>query len=331
MMQQKLHLGEQTQQLIYENVSLHDKNWFGTGGAAQFFCTPTTSAAFCDALTFAHQHNIPVALLGQGANVLISDDGFDGLVIQPALTDILLEHHAHDCLVTAGSGALMSDLINFCLAHNVIGLEEFSGIPGTVGGAVYINLHYFEFLIEQFLVKADVIDCASGAIQTVDKDWFDFSYNHSTLHQRTHFLLNATFKVHQTTAAHTDFARGRQHEIIRHRARRYPTSGTCGSFFRAFHDNEVTLTINNKKMIYVGYYLDKVGIKGALSVGDAIVSYQHANMIVNQGAATSADIIALARTMQELVFKEFGILPQPECELIGFKEYPLLKQIEKSL
>ena len=81
---------------------------------------------------------------------------------------------------------------------------------------------------------------------------------------------------------------------------------------------------NNKKIIYVAYYLDKIGVKGHLRVGDAIVSHQHANMIVNQGNATSTDIITLARTMQELVQKEFGIIPQPECRLIGFKKNPLL-------
>ena len=77
-------------------------------------------------------------------------------------------------------------------------------------------------------------------------------------------------------------------------------------------------------MIYVAYYLDKIGVKGQLKVGDAIVSYQHANMLVNCGNARSADIINLARAMQEMVKKEFGILPQPECRLVGFKEYPLL-------
>ena len=82
---------------------------------------------------------------------------------------------------------------------------------------------------------------------------------------------------------------------------------------------------NNKKMIFIGYYLDTLGVKGHLRHGNAIVSYQHANMIVNQGNATSYDIIQVARTMQTLVFEKFGIMPQPECRLIGFQEYPLLK------
>jgi len=115
-------------------------------------------------------------------------------------------------------------------------------------------------------------------------------------------------------------AQGRRQEIIRHRTRRFPTSGTCGSFFRNFLPEEVVHT--DKKLIYVAYYLDKIGVKGELSVGNAIVSYQHANMLINQDNATSSDIIQLAQIMQTKVYKEFGIKPQPECQLIGFKANP---------
>ena len=131
---------------------------------------------------------------------------------------------------------------------------------------------------------------------------------------KQHYLLDATFKLKRATDIETSFAQGRRIEIIRHRESRYPRKNTCGSFFRNFLDHEVTLMSNGKKMIYVAYYLDKIGVKGQLLVGDAIVSYQHANMLVNQGSATSTDIINLARTMQEMVKKEFGITPQPECQ-----------------
>ena len=79
---------------------------------------------------------------------------------------------------------------------------------------------------------------------------------------------------------------------------------------------------NGKKLPFVAYYLDQLGIKGKLNYGDAIVSYRHANMLVNQGNATSHDIIMLAQTIQEMVFRQFGIIPQPECQLIGFKNQP---------
>lgn len=388
--------------LIQQNVPLADKNWFRTGGPARYYCEPQSELEFQEALQFAHKQNLEIFVLGEGANILVSDEGFDGLVIRPRLDQITvpilrtlrtngeentaLKSRAHphsepsildfahpkqdsgensinpitnlssklstvdllypkqgqedpelstvrpepakdtnekDIFVTAGSGVTMHDLILYCLEHNILGLEEFSGIPGTVGGSVYINLHYFQFLLEQFIEKATIIDKKTGLIEHVTRDWFAFGYDYSTLHSHEHYLINATFKLRKANDLEIAYARGRRTEIIRHRESRYPKHNTCGSFFRNFHDHEVTLISSGKKMIYVAYYLDKIGVKGALKIGDAQVSYQHANMLVNQGNATSQDLINLARTMQELVFEQFGVLPQTECELVGFKEYPL--------
>lgn len=350
--------------MIQTNIPLHDKNWFRTGGPAKYYCEPTSEFEFQEALAFARDNNLEIFVLGEGANILISDDGFDGLVIKPKLNNVCpsrtsgrtgnnildtknqknilakelshisennnsvrpeaLEGHS-DILITAQSGMTMHDLILFCLDHNIIGLEEFSGIPGTVGGSVYINLHYFEFLLAQFLVSARVIHKKTGAIETVPNEWFAFGYDFSTLHHHEYYLIDATFKLKTASDLEIAYARGRRIEIIRHRENRYPKQGTCGSFFRNFHPHEVTLMSNGKKMIYVAYYLDKIGVKGQLRIGDAQVSYQHANMLVNLGNATTQNLIDVARTMQQLVFDQFGVLPQPECELIGFKEYPLKK------
>jgi UDP-N-acetylmuramate dehydrogenase len=312
--------------LIQTNVPLADKNWFKTGGPARFYCEPTTTEQFQEAIIYASTHNLPIFMLGQGANILISDEGFDGLVIRPTLVKtetIFLDESS--ALVKADAGVTMPNLIDYCLNNNLIGLEEFSGIPGTVGGSVYINLHYFNFLLASFLVSAEVINKQTGDLQTVDAQWFNFGYNDSQLHKKDYFLVNATFKLKPATAEKTAFAQGRKTEIIRHRAHRYPQVRTCGSFFRNFFANEVTLEVDNKKIIFVAYYLDKIGIKGTLRYGDAIVSPQHANMIVNLQNATSTDIITLAQQMQQLVLDKFNIIPQPECQLIGFKKYPLLQ------
>lgn len=308
---------------IRQGVSLRDKNWFKTGGLARWYSAPATPQEFQQALDFANSNKLEVFILGEGANILMSDDGFDGLVIKPNLTAIAVHdidnNHA---FVEAQAGVSFPDLIAYCLTHQLVGLEEFSGIPGNVGGSVFINIHYFEFLLSHFLTHAQVINRHTGIISTVENTWFNFGYNFSTLHAQEHYLISATFKLKKVSVLDVAYARGRSAEIIRHRSKRYPQSGTCGSFFRNFNDAEVAATPN--KLTFVAYYLDKLGVKGQLCVGDAIVSHQHANMIVNRGNATSHDIIALARTMQELVYNNFGITPQPECQLIGFKHYPLL-------
>ncbi len=314
-----------TPAIIEYNVTLHDKNWFRTGGKAQFFCTPKTIDDFKQALQWSSKTHIAIHILGQGANTLISDEGFDGLIIHPALTNIQIEDlDNNECLVTAGSGVSIHDLIIYCLEHNIIGLEEFSGIPGTVGGSTYNNLHYFEYSLADFITSAQIIDRETGIISIVDKEWLALSYDHSILHKKQHYLTSATFKLKRVTQLQTAYAQGRRTEIIRHRNKRYPMTHTCGSFFRNFHEHEVVHARSEKKLIFVAYYLDSVGVKGNLRIGNACVSHQHANMIVTMDNATSSDIIAVARTMQEKVFNTFGIIPQPECELVGFKNYPLL-------
>jgi UDP-N-acetylmuramate dehydrogenase len=227
--------------------------------------------------------------------------------------------------VTAGAGITIENLIIFCLENNISGLEEFSGIPGTVGGATYINLHYFQFLLSQFIVQATVIHRTTGELREVDTTWFNFGYNQSKLMTHEYYILHVTFKLKRVSDLEVAYAQGRSVEIIRHRKARYPYKNTCGSFFRNFHEDEVTLISNGKKVIWVAYYLDKLGIKGSLKIGGAQISYQHANMIVTDQTATSEDIINLARTMQEMVQQEFGILPKTECLMVGFTEYPLHK------
>ena len=313
--------------LIQPDVPLKGKSWFKTGGPAKWFCEPHSPEEFQQALRFASQHELEIFILGQGANILIADQGFDGLVIRPKLQNrSIIPINRTQSLVTVDAGTDMNALIEYCLDNNLLGLEEFSGIPGTVGGSVYINLHYFEFLLEQFLVEAQIIHKKTGQIETVDTKWFHFGYNQSTLHKKEQYLLSATFLLQKATDQDVMYARGRRNEIIRHRKARYPYSHTCGSFFRNFYPEEVSILSNGKKAIWVAYYLDKIGVKGQLQKGDAVVSYQHANMLVNQGNATTHDIITVAKEMQQLVQKNFGIIPQPECQLIGFKKYPLIKK-----
>jgi UDP-N-acetylmuramate dehydrogenase len=315
-----------THLLIARSIPLHDKNWFQTGGAARFFCEPKTAEEFAQALEFARQKELPIFVLGSGANILISDDGFDGLVIRPALTDCshvaLDETHA---LLTCGAGVTIAQAIDYSLKNSLLGLEEFSGIPGTIGGSIFINIHYYEHALGNFVHSGTIINAKTGAIEEVDRDWFKFNYDDTALMKGTYYLVSATFNVRRGGKIDVAYASGRREEISRHRIKRFPNHHTCGSFFRNFHDDEVTLTSSGKKLIFVAYYLDKIGVKGELKVGDAIVSYQHANMLVNQGKATSDDLIELARKMQELVYDQFKIIPQPECQLIGFKEYPLMK------
>lgn len=315
----KFHIGIRMN--IQKNVKLSDKNWFKTGGDARFYAEPINVHDVVAAALFARENNLATFILGEGANILISDEGFDGLVIAPKNKQLIVDIAC--ATITVGAGMSMPQLIKDTLDLGLLGLEEFSGIPGTVGGSVFINIHYFEFLLSQFLIGATVVNLQTGEIKKVDNTWFNFGYNQSTLQQGQWFLFDATFQLRLGAELETAYARGRSYEIIRHRSRRYPNERTCGSFFRNFLAEEIPFIPGKQKVLFVAYYLDKVGVKGVLRVGNATVSHLHANMLVTMEGATSADVIALVRTMQEKLGAEFGITPQPECQLIGFKEYPL--------
>ena len=306
---------------IQKYIPLNDKSWFETGGPARYYSEPVAIEDYKYALDFADEKNLEIFLLGCGANILISDDGFNGLVVKPVNKEceILSADNDGNILVQVGSGTEIQNFINFCLNNNLIGFEEFSGIPGTIGGAVFINIHYFEFLLSQFLTSARVINKKTRETNEFSCEWFDFGYDKSKLHNDEWILFDAVFKLKKVGDMETAFARGRSVEIIRHRENKYPVKRTCGSFFQNFSPDEINFEINGKKQIHIAYYLDKLGIKGELLVGGAMVSHKHANMIVNTGTATSTDIIILAKRMQALVKKEYGIVPKPECQLIGFK------------
>lgn len=312
---------------IQENIPLNSYNWFATGGPARYFCEPESQDDFIESLRFARENELKIFVLGEGANILVSDSGFNGLVIRPKNTGVEIlgqETETDGTIVRAGSGVIVQDLIDFCLENNLTGLEDFSGIPGTVGGSVYINLHYFDYLLSDFFVRGKVLDIESLEVNKKEPEWFGFGYDQSRLHDHEHILISADFVLQSASDEECAYARGRRDEIIRHRNRRYPESHTCGSFFRNFIPEEVDLNIDGKKMIYVAYYFDKLGIKGQLQSGGARVSSKHANMIVTDDSAISQDVINVTRRMQQMVLDEYGVLPQPECQLIGFEEYPLI-------
>ncbi|MBF0364054.1 MAG: UDP-N-acetylmuramate dehydrogenase [Oligoflexia bacterium] len=297
---------------IEENVSLADKNWFRTGGAARYYAAPKNASEFAMALNFAQEKKVDLFLLGEGANILISDEGFPGLIIHPTMTKLTTDHDNGE--LTAEAGVTIDEMINFSLEHHLCGLEEFAGIPGSVGGAVYINIHYFEFLLSQFLTRATVIKKSDASIHTVSKEWFHFGYDTSSLHTRDYFLLDATFKLTPLpNAVAAAYAKGRRDEIVRHRTRRYPTERTCGSFFRNFHTHEVPFQINGKTIVSIAYYLDAIGAKSFPASGGASISSKHANMIVTKEGATTNDILTLAQKLKQAVHARFGITPQCEC------------------
>ncbi|HZW61918.1 MAG TPA: FAD-binding protein [Candidatus Babeliales bacterium] len=312
--------------LIQHNISLKDKNWLKTGGPAHYFAAPTTAQDFQKALAFAKKHELPIFILGEGATVLISDEGFPGLVIHPQLKAITHKSlNNKEAIVTAGAGLSVGELTDYCLNHNITGLEDFSAIPSSIGGALHNNLYYFEAQIHQLVDSLVIIEKETGAIKTVKADWL-MKDGKPQLHEKKHFVLQVSFRLKRCTPLETAYTRGRRDEITRQRVKRFPMSLSSGFFFKQLNENEAPVIIKGRKMTNPMFYLDQLNIKGTLQNDGAIVCHQHANMINNKGSATTADIINLARTIQAMALEKFGILLQPDCKLVGFENSPFLQK-----
>jgi UDP-N-acetylmuramate dehydrogenase len=295
---------------ILENVPLKPYTNFKIGGPALFFCEPEDTDEIVESLGFAKDKNVPVFILGLGANILVSDNGFPGMVIRQQNQRIWSQGN----VITAHAGATIEKLIDAALGENLIGLEDFSEIPSTVGGSLYINLHYFDAFIGPLVRSALVLNKSTLEMQEVEQSWFRFDYDDSKLKtDNDYMLLQASFELEKVDDYRKHEAIGKAKEIIRTRQRRYPSEPSVGSIFQNLREEEK----RDLPTRSVAYLIDVCGLKGK-RVGDAMLSHRHANMIVNTGDAKAADVLELADVVKQHVRDRFGVDLRFEMQLVGF-------------
>lgn len=298
------HLGA----ALKRNVALAPRTSFRIGGPAAFYVEAKTPEALATAVRVARRFDIDYFLLGRGANILMGDRGYPGLVIANHAQAI----DVYGTCVTAASGALVyPDLIDAAVAHGLSGLEHYVGIPSTVGGALWQNLHFLSpaparertMFIGEVLESAEILT-ADNERRRVDVDYFEFGYDQSVLHSRDDIVLSATFELEPAPAE--TLTRIMQ-ENLRWRAERHPpldSEPSAGSIFRKIEG------------IGAGRLIDECGLKG-LRCGDAQISPRHANIIVNHGQASAADVCALIMHAQRCVQAETGYWLTPEISFVG--------------
>jgi UDP-N-acetylmuramate dehydrogenase len=258
----------------------------------------------------AREHGIPWFLLGLGANILIGDRGIRGLVIRNRARKMRLL--ASQNRIQAESGASVHpDLIEFAIARHLSGLEHYAGIPSTVGGALWQNLHFLSpaparartQFIAEVLEGAEILS-AEGERRTVAPAYFEFGYDTSILHHRPDVVLTATFRL---APSDPENLRRIVRENLAWRAVRHPpldTEPSAGSIFKKVEG------------IGAGRLIDDCGLKGT-RIGGALISPRHANIIVNAGGATAADVRALIARAQEAVEAKSGQRLEPEISFVG--------------
>lgn len=294
---------------LERNKPLAPFTTYQIGGPADLFVEVYTIDELTHALLAARRKDIPFFLLGCGANILVTDKGFRGLIIRNLANKVTFLDNGR---VLAESGATVAHLIEQCMNRELSGLEHFIGIPSTVGGALWQNLHFLSadrqrtLFIEEIVLSSHILT-EEGQHRTVQVDYFQFGYDQSILQKHQDAVLDVTF---QLSAKRKDEIQIVMDENKAWRNAKQPQLSeypSCGSVFKKI------------KGIGAGRLIEQAGLKGA-RIGNAEVSKKHANFIVNTGNARAADILQLIKYVQEAVKRKLGYTLETEITIIGEQE-----------
>ncbi|MEL6614363.1 MAG: UDP-N-acetylmuramate dehydrogenase [Bacteroidota bacterium] len=294
---------------VRENEPLAPYTTFKIGGRADLFVEAHTADELALAVMAAREHDVPLFLLGLGANILVGDLGFRGVVIRNRAAHIDVD--AAGGRVFAESGAVVWErLIEATVAAGLSGLEHYAGIPSSVGGALWQNLHFLSpdrsrtMFVEEVVESAELL-MEDGSRKTVGHDWFDFGYDYSTLHVRPQVIaLSATFRLDPLDP---ETLRQRIDANLQWRSERHPplaTEPSAGSIFKKIDG------------VGAGRLADWCGMKGT-RIGGAEVTQRHANILINRGGASARDVRHLIGYIQETVEREQGYRLSTEIGMIG--------------
>ena len=269
---------------------------FQTGGSARAYIQPQDRSLFLDTLTFLREENEPFLLLGKGSNLFVSQRGYGGIVVstERALSTITCKSNQ---TVVCEAGVSLFRLCRFAQAEGLSGLEFAFGIPGTLGGAVYMNAGAYGGEMQDIVLSVDALDL-EGNLRHFSKEELEFSYRNSVFQKNPYTILQATL---QLVCDHPRDIQSRMDTYIQKRKDKqpleYPSAGS---------------TFKRPQGQYAGALIEQCGLKG-YRLGGAQVSEKHAGFIINRDHATAAEIEQLIRYVQQVVLEKTGF--SLECEV----------------
>ncbi|MFA4817132.1 MAG: UDP-N-acetylmuramate dehydrogenase [Parcubacteria group bacterium] len=305
---------------IQKNIPLAPYTTFCIGGPAKCFVEASSEEELIESLQYAKKNKLNFFILGGGSNVLISDDGFDGLIIKIQNT----KYNIQNTTIEAGAGTSIAKLIKISTENGLTGLEWVAGIPGVVGGAVRGNAGAFGSCMQNSIESVKVVDTRKMQTAIYNKEGCKFSYRSSVFKENPQLvILSITLKLN---LGDKNKIQNKVKEIIKMRNLNHPKENSAGSFFKnpIIENNELVEKFERDQSIKckdnkipAGWLIDQVGLKGK-KIGGAMVSEKHANFIVNTGGATAEDVIMLSCLVKQQVRDKFGIELKEEVQLIGF-------------
>ena len=284
--------------IFLQNESLKDKTTFKIGGNASFFAKPEDSKSLIALLSWAKENDLPLFILGGGSNLVVSDDGIDKLVISTEAFDFC---DLQDDLLTCGSGCSFEKITEFCIKNEISGLENFAGLPGTTGGATFMNARCYEVSISDVISSVKYIDLSDFTEKSYSVDLSEWDYKKSPFQTGDKIITQVNFNVKKGNSKEIE---EKSLSFIKDRENKghfkFPSAGSVFKNNRNFGKPS-------------GKIIDEVGLRG-FSVGQAQVAPWHGNFIINNGNATASDVRNLVEIIQEKVLKETGFML--ECEII---------------
>ena len=281
-----------------ENEPMSRHCSFRIGGAAAALCRVSDEAQLSALLALLRREGVPYAVIGRGSNLLVSDGGFPGAVVQLADAPASLRREG-DC-VSAWAGVTLARLAVFAREQGLAGLEFAHGIPGSLGGGILMNAGAYGGEMKDVVVSVRYLDAAGAVRETAEPG---FAYRHSRFSDSGEIVLGAALRLRPDAP---DAIAARMAELWEKRSASQPLSlPSAGSTFK------------RPATGYAAAMIDGAGCKG-LAVGGAQVSEKHAGFVVNRGGATAADVKALMAQVQRRVLEKYGVELQPEVRFLGF-------------
>jgi UDP-N-acetylmuramate dehydrogenase len=293
---------------------LLERSWFKVGGAAQVLVHTAQLDKVQSLIQLAHLHQIDLFFLGDASNLVISDQGIAGIVIDTQALAVeqkpSIYHEGNQTFVVASAGMLMEQLVLWCINQQLIGLEHFYGLPGTLGGALYMNARCYEGEIADVVTSISVLD-STGAQQLLPMVSSEWDYKLSPLQGKPYLAYGATLRLSPSPKS-VDELRAKAFSYKEDRTQKGHFAHPCaGSTFK-----------NNRTFGKPsGQIIDECQLKG-LQVGGACISPFHANIIINHGSASALDIYQLVQLTQQKVTLQTGFTLEPEVLFVG-RNFPL--------
>jgi len=278
---------------------LKEYTWFRIGGPADYYLEPTDREDVVNIVGYFQAQQFPFTILGKGSNVLVSDDGIRGAVIN--LGNALSSVHAEGNRVYADAGVTLVRFVDYCVQRGLKGVEMLAGIPGTIGGALIMNAGAYGGEISTHVADVEVL--RDGVLRILKKSEITFSYRKSSF--RDEVILGAGFDL--PPGDREEIVRIRK-ELLLKRNRTQPTNmPNSGSMFK------------NPEGNFAARLIEQAGLKG-MRIGEAQISEKHANFMVNLGGASASNVLDLIRLAQKTVLEKFDIRLELEVKLLGFND-----------